>query len=880
MNIRTLLLLVLVILVFGVSSLVGVYTDMLWFSELGYGSVFWTMLGARLALFGLAAATVGAILFVGVRLVTSQMKKPPKTRLIALIAVVSAVVAGAVASNSWDTLLRYLNPTVFGVADPVFAADVGFYFFELPFYTFIWSMLFAAVLLSAIVAGAFHLLAIMRIQEAIHVSLEEGSGAAAGRYKRSKAVGTGLHTFLPLVGFISILLGVGLLLARYSVLYSGLGVVHGAGWTELNVVLPFISILAALVFVAAALSFVGGHIRKPRLPLLGMVALGAIAIIGSIAIFAAQAYVVAPDELNREHPYLERNIEFTRQAYGLNRIQEFPFPVGTALTLEDIQANAATMQNVRLWDWKPLLTTYKQVQLIRTYYDFADADVDRYTLNGEYRQVIVSTREVNPDLLPERTWVNEHLVFTHGYGITMTPVREVSTEGLPLLYIKDIPPQSTLFNITRPEIYFGELGADYVIVKSQTEELDYPLGEKNVYTTYDGRAGISLGSPLVQFAMAIRFGSPEILVSGSITPESRILINRNIRGRVRTLAPFLAFDSDPYIVVDDGRLYWMIDAYTIGNSYPYSERRQGINYIRNPVKVVIDAYDGTTSFYVIETEPLISTYMKIFPELFKPVEVMPAGLRAHIRYPLDLFTIQSDVFSTYHMKDARVFYNKEDIWEFPMELFGRDRIIVEPYYLVMQLPGEAREEYILFETFTPRAKNNIISWLAGRSDPPNYGELILYRFPKEKLIFGPMQLEARVDQDAEIAQQLALWSQAGTRVIRGHVIIIPIDGSLLYIEPIYLRATEEAIPELRRVVVMFGDRLTMQPTFDAALAVLFGKASPDSVPAITEGTVKELAAAALAHYNAAQAALKEGDWTTYGQELAALQQVLEELASI
>ncbi|MFA4820214.1 MAG: UPF0182 family protein [Candidatus Aenigmatarchaeota archaeon] len=874
--IRRLLIPLIFIVFFIVQPLLtGLYTDFLWFGELGYRSVFMTMLLAQVQLFLIAGAAFFTIIFLSTRLATASLKPAPKPRHIVLLALPIAALAGLIVSGSWEVLLRFLNFTAFGITDPVFGADLSFYFFELPFYTLIWQILFGAFLLSALFAGGLHISKILSYKAKVTEEAEGHSKPAKSSAKKQ------VLFILPLAGVIFVLLGFGLLLHRYSVLYSTLGSVNGAGWTDMNIVLPFLTILAIASFALGALFFAGSRRQNIRLPLLGTAALAAVAIVSSIAILATQSFMVVPDEFNREKPFLERNIEFTRQAYGLERIKEFPFPAHTELTAGDVKANAPTMQNVRLWDWKPLLQTYKQVQLIRTYYDFADADVDRYTINGEYKQVIVSAREINPKLIPDRTWVNERFVFTHGYGITMTPVREVTAEGLPLLYVKDIPPQSLFFNITRPEVYFGELVSEYIIINTTTEELDYPFGEDNVYTTYKGKAGISLSSPLTRLLMSIRFGSVEILVSGSITDQSRILMKRNILERARSIAPYMLFDSDPYIVTDSGKLYWILDGYTVSNRYPYSERIRGINYIRNPVKVIIDAYDGSTTFYVVEEEPLIKTYSKIFPGLFRPLKEMPDGLRAHIRYPLDIFAIQASIFNKYHMQDPRVFYNKEDLWEIPTELFEQDTVRVDPYYMIMQLPGEERVEYVLSQTFSPRSKKNIIAWLAGRSDFPNYGDLVLYRFPKEKLIFGPMQMEARINQDDEIAKTFALWSQAGTRVLRGHVNILPLNGSLLYIEPIYLSAETAALPELRRVIVMFGDRLTMQPTLDAALGVIFGTEPGLPVAELpsTLSTVTTNAQTALRHYEAAQVALREGDWATYGRELESLRRELEALAA-
>jgi uncharacterized protein len=858
MRMLPLLLILLFVIIF---PLLCTYVDYLWFSELGFESVFTTILSTQVGLFFLAGLGFFAISMLGTRLT----KKQPANLNIAILAVSAFV--GIIASEFWETVLAYMNATPFGNVDPIFGMDLSFYFFELPFYNFVWSLVFGAVFFVGVLTAVNNLKGLFVLEQ----QEDSVDGITVMRAKRNvgKNFVKVLNKIQPIVGVILVVLAVGIFLRQFDIVYSQFGTVKGAGWTDVNVLLPFIYISSIAILAVGGLFLAK---NKWAVPAIG--AIIAIAVLGNVLIGVTQALIVSPDEFNKEQEFLERNIEFTNSAFGLDKIKVQSFPADDQLTIADINNNPETMENIRLWDWRPLLQTYKQIQLIRTYYDFADADVDRYDINGEYKQVIVSAREINSRLIPERSWINEHLVFTHGYGITMTPVRETDN-GLPLLYIQDIPPQSSKFKITQPEIYFGELTDSYVITNTGTQELDYPMGDQNVYTIYDGNAGIPLNI-FNRIAMAICLKSSEIFFSGSITDESKILVNRNIMHRVRELAPFIAYDSDPYVVLDEGKLFWMIDGYTVSDRYPYSEQYYGFNYIRNSVKVVIDAYNGDTTFYVMENEPMIDTYRKMFPELFEDFEQMPAGLKSHVRYPEDMFTVQQEVFSKYHMKDTRVFYNKEDLWEVPNELYQSSEVSFEPYYLILNLPGETGEEFALLQAFTPRSKNNIVAWMAARSDE-NYGEILLYTFPKDKFISGPMQLEARIDQDSEISQLFSLWSQGGSNVIRGHITVLPIENSLLYIEPIYLRASQEAaLPELTRVIVAHGDKIVMEETLDKALEVLFTGRVTTSDGEV--GDTSNMSKQALEYYNAAQVSLSQGDWTDYGKQMAKLEDVLNEIA--
>jgi len=867
-------LLPLIILLFViVLPLICMYVDYLWFQELGFESIFTTILTTRIGLFFLAGAGFFALSMLGTKFGKNKIK-----HLNAILLIVSVVV-GIISSVFWETVLSYFNSTPFGTVDPIFGMDLSFYFFQLPFYNFIWALVLGAIFFSGILSVGVNLKSLFTIEN-IKDNVD-GVTVMRSRINSRKEFVKTINKIQPIVGMILIILAVGIFLRQYDLVYSQLGTVKGAGWTDVNIMLPFIYALSISLLVAGIL-----FIFKSKFGIMALVGIVVIAVLGNMLILVAQGIVVSPDEFNKEQEFLERNIEFTNKAFGLDKINVQSFPAEAGLTMADINNNPGIMKNIRLWDWRPLLQTYKQIQLIRTYYDFADADVDRYEINGEYKQVIVSAREINSKLIPERSWINEHLVFTHGHGLTMTPVRETDN-GLPLLYIKDIPSQSNYFELERPEIYFGELTNDYVITNTLTEELDYPLGDKNVYTVYQGSAGIPL-TLMNRFAIAACLKSSEILFSGSLTSDSKILLNRNIMRRVNELAPFITYDSDPYVVFDDGRLFWMIDGYTISDRYPYSEEYYGFNYIRNSVKVVIDAYNGDTTFYVMEDEPMIKTYMKIFPDLFVSVDDMPTGLKKHVRYPEDIFTIQQEVFSKYHMKDSRVFYNKEDLWDVPREMYQSNEVDFEPYYLIVHLPGEVKEEFALLQAFTPKSKNNIVAWMAARSDE-NYGEIMLYTFSKEKFITGPMQLEARIDQDAEISQLFSLWSQGGSNVIRGHITILPIENSLLYIEPIYLRASQEAaLPELTRVIVSHGDKIVMEENLDKALQVLFGgrvsmsDVSEDGIAGLGVSESSDIinsSQEALGYYNEAQDALAKGDWAEYGKQMGNLEDVLESMSN-
>jgi uncharacterized membrane protein (UPF0182 family) len=774
----------------------------------------------------------------------------------------------------WETFLKFINQTSFGVTEPVFGLDVGFYVFTLPLYSLITTFL----LVLFIFAGLFS--AVAFFTSAFRFTVTEGRTPTIILEDESGDIEwmSYVRSFLPhlsvLLFLIFALIAAKLWLARYNLLFSTSGVVFGAGYTDVVVNLPVLTILSVVALIIGIGFLVNEKFKEVKVITYGVAAFVAIAIVGVVAAAVMQGLIVEPNEFNLERQYLESNIQSTLAAYNLDEAIEEPFLVNYSLTAEDIEANDLTIKNIRVWDWRPLKTTYEQLQLFRTYYDFNDVDVDRYTFNDTYTEVLVSARELNIRNLPEQaqTWVNTHLVYTHGYGAVMNPVNLVSQEGLPVFYVKDIPPTSRYIAITEPRIYYGEETTAYAVTDTSTDEFDYPAGEQNIYTDYSGRGGVPLSDGLKRLVYAIRYGSVELLVSGSLTPESKLLMHRTITDRIETIAPFLSYDADPYVVIADGHLYWIIDAYTTTDRFPYSEPRTvafldgtTLNYIRNSVKVVVDAYHGDITFYVVDPEdPLIQTYQKIFPEVFRDFEEMPIDLKSHVRYPEGIFEIQANLYATYHMKDPRVFYNQEDAWVIPDEIYRGSRTRIEAYYIIMKLPGSPSEEFIIMLPFTPRNKENMIGWMAAGCDGENYGKLLVYQFSKQELTYGPMQIEARIDQDPEISQYITLWSQAGSSVLRGNTLVIPIEDSILYVEPLYLEATERGtLPQLQRVIVSYNDRLTMQESLSQALDVIFGEGEDGEGPPPIDETDREKLERIADLYDKANAALARGDLGEY-----------------
>jgi uncharacterized membrane protein (UPF0182 family) len=777
--------------------------------------------------------------------------------------------------GNWDLLLRYVYQVPSGQSDPLLGKDISFYLFSLPAYLSLKNWLLLLLFLGLVMAGAVYWVN-------GGITLDEQHWAMS---PAATAHGSVLLALFFLVKAWSYGLD------RYLLLYGDNGVVVGASYTDVHVELPILWLLVGLALLAALASFANVRVRTYKLPLAGAVLVFGSSFVLSMVVPALfQRVFVKPSELQLEKPYIQHNITLTRQAYNLQEITVKPFPAEQDLTFQKLQANEPTIDNIRLWDWRPLMDTYGQLQEIRTYYKFHDVDVDRYLLDGKYQQVMLSARELKQALLPPnaQTWVNRRVLFTHGNGVVMSPVTRKTAEGLPLFYVQDIPPASTGGPpIRESRIYYGEETDGYVIVKGTTPEFDYPKGKDNVYAKYDGNGGIPVSGIARRALFAWYFKDLNLLLTSYITGDSRIMLRRTIQERVRTIAPFLSLDRDPYLVVSEGRLFWMQDAYTTSTYFPYSQpiQERKLNYIRNAVKVTIDAYHGTVDFYLVDpSDPIAATYQRIFPGLFKPFAAMPEDLQRHVRYPEDLFFIQAQLYRAYHMENPEVFYNREDLWQFPRDPTATEGATVLPYYTIMRLPGEARAEYFLMLPMVPSKRENMIAWLAARCDPPDYGKLIVYEFPKEKLVYGPFQIEARINQNTDISQQLSLWNQMGSRVIRGHLIVIPIENSILYISPLYLRSESGQLPELKRVIAAYGEQVVMDETLTGALAALFkDTVPPRQVPSARAsapllGPAIERAQQALKHYQQAMEQLKTGDWSGFGAELSTLQRILEELS--
>jgi uncharacterized membrane protein (UPF0182 family) len=915
----TVLIILAVVLLILFFTLLDLYTDLAWLETLGLTSILWRKLLTEWALFlGAWVIATGVLLanwWLAFRLAGGdQMTVPwlqqqrsshrvtaePTTRLVAgrvargllaVLAVGLGLFCALPARAQWLTALMNFYATSFGQTDPILNRDLSFYIFRLPWLEFLqgwflWLILFA-------LAGAALVYLATHSAERISARVQ----IVGVRQPWLRLPPTAERHLLVLGAIALALIAWGYQLNIPSLLYSTSGAAYGAGYTDVHARLPVMYLLIGIALLGAAILLASMFVRVRWLPYAAVGAWLLVAFLGgSIYPSLLQRVVVVPNELAREREYIDHTIRLTRAAFGLDKVVEADFDVLEETVPLDLAANQATIKNIRLWDYRPLLRTYGQLQEIRSYYAFNDVDVDRYQLDDDYRQVTLAAREIAHDELAPtaQTWVNRHLVYTHGSGLALSPVNEVIEEGLPNLWVRDIPPQSgyPALAITRPEIYYGELTDDYVIAKTEEQELDYPSGELNVYTTYQGQGGVVLNSFLKRLAFALRLGDSQILLSGAITPESRLLWHRQVQERVETIAPFLRYDPDPYPVIVDGRLVWLLDAYTVSDRYPYSEPIETsygrINYIRNAAKVTMDAYHGNMSFHLVDPQdPLAATYAAIFPDLFRPVEEMDPTLVAHWRYPEGLFRIQAATFETFHMTDPQVYYNQEDVWNWAQEVATGERVLMEPYYVNMSLPGETETEFVLMLPYTPSAKDNMIAWLYARNDGQQYGQLGVYRFSKQRQTYGPMQIESRIDQDPQISAQLSLWNQRGSQVIRGNLLVIPIDQAILYVEPIYLQAEASQLPELRRVIVTYGNRIAMEETLADALARVMGvepvaeePAGPEPIPPelpAVEGDVADLVLQADTHYQAAQECLKTGDWTCYGREMDLLEQALEAL---
>jgi uncharacterized protein len=890
---------IVVLFLFILPGLVTFGASWLWLGEVGFQVVLVKELSTRLALFvGVGLAAFG-FLFLNVRIARRRYRpvaalvgdigsinnRVPAEAMGGMALIISLVISTMIAllvSSGWLGVIRLIHAVPFGISDPVFGRDVAFYVFTLPILSGALSLLVALVVFSLLIVGSYYLL----------------SGAISivppQQLRVVRAAGGHLAALLAL---FLVLAALQIWLVRIpELVYSTTGPFVGASYTDIHAGLPGLHIAAVTAILAAGAVILG--ITRRKIGIYAAAAVGAYAGVSFLARVvypaAVQKLIVAPTELTREEPYLARHIAATRRAWALDSVTTLDLKGEATLTLDDIRKNSATIENVRLWDRDPLLQTFGQIQEIRTYYDFVSVDDDRYWIDGRYRQVLLSPRELNSASLPTRSFINEHLTFTHGMGLTLAPVNQVTGEGLPVLLVKDLPPVSNVsVRVTRPQIYYGELTDSYAIVKTKQREFDYPSGDANIFTEYKGTGGIGISSLGRRMIFAWRFRSLKILLSGDITDESRILYHRNIRERAQMTLPFLQFDGDPYMVINDaGEMLWLMDGYTTSAAYPYATRlTDGTSYMRNSVKVVIDAYNGSVRAFLADAaDPIIRTYASIFPGILLPMDSMPADVRAHIRYPEDLFRVQAALYTTYHMTEPATFYNREDQWQVPV-VAGSEGRNAFMRHLVMRLPEEDSAEFLFMSPFTPRGKDNLASWLVARNDGGHYGKLVVYRFPKQSLVYGPQQVVNRMNQDTEIARQVSLWDQRGSEVIRGALMVIPIEESLIYVQPLYLRAQGGKIPELKRVIVAYQNRVVMEETLDAGLSRLFGgepsrpmaiasaeTAGADRTAVPSDAIGDDLLPKAREHYERALAAQRAGDWATYGAEIEALGAILRRAA--
>jgi uncharacterized membrane protein (UPF0182 family) len=927
---RLFLLAVVAILALAAGTALSYYVDALWFESLGFADVFWKTLNLRgqifigsalitfLVLYGsflaLKPPHLGDLAGLPIMINGQPIRLPvePVIKMVALGAsVLIAFATGAGMTAQWTTLALYwygrtdaVRSAASSVVDPIFGRPLAFYFFTLP----AWELLSGWLMtLAVLIAGT----------SLFFVVITGGTRMLTGRRDSGSPAWRGLSIAF---AFLLLTLAVRVYLGRFERLTTDHTIFAGVTYTDAHVTLTGMLVVSAALVLGVVIALVNA-VAAPKLRWLAFAVAPAALCYVAVGVLGwyVTSFVVKPNELVREAPYITHNIQMTRQAYALDRIDLRPFPADSGLDALDAANNQETLQNIRLWDWRALQDTLRQIQEIRTYYDFPDIDIDRYEIDGTVRQMMLAARELNIERLPEssRNWINEKLIYTHGYGVTMNPVNGFTPEGMPALVLKDMPVQSTLpgITLTRPEIYFGELTNTDVYVKTRQKEFNYPQGETNSLTSYEGTGGIALGGFVRRLLIALDRGDlAKLPFSDDVNPESRLLMRRNIRTRAETLAPFLTFDADPYIIVGaDGRLSWMMDAFTTSDRHPYARHyalgRERINYMRNSVKVIVDAYDGTTSFYVVDTDdPIVAAYRELFPSLFKDLSAMPPEMRKHMRYPELLLELQATVYGLYHMTDPGAFYNREDLWSVASEVgmnARREQAAqpMEPNFVLMKLPGETAIEFIEILPFTPANRNNLIGWIAGRSDEPHYGGAVVYNFPKTKLVDGPLQIEARIDQNAQLSGQLSLWNQQGSHVRRGGLVVIPVGRALLYCEPIYLQAERSPMPELRIVVLAMQDRLAYGPTFEAALAALFGQApstlsttaSTVSAPPAPSrpsassaalaapaapGDVNALIAAAARDLEDYQRLTAEGKLGEAGAKLEALKQKLERLNSL
>ncbi len=908
------------------------YVDWLWFGEVALRTVFWRRIVTGLIVGVVFAVVFFAIVYGNVEIARRlALKYHPvdgvdivepvneqavrRLRQVGLaLSIVIGVAVGFSTAGSWLTFSQAFNAVPFGIDDPIFHHDLSFYVFVVPAWQYVYSVLFAALIVALVVTVAAHFVlgGVQVEQRALTESKAAAQEQDALKMARSAVRAAGVHVdrrtvahVSGLLGALFILAGAGYLLKAWNLLYSTSGAVFGAGYTDVHVRLPLIRFLMVVAFLlGGALIYNAVRGRRRLWPPLA-IGVWIVALIVFLAIVPAawQALSVNPNQLTKETPYIANNIAATRSAYDLTAISETPYSLQGDLTAAQLLVNKVTIGNVRLWDPEILLTSYGQLQELRPYYSFGSVSVDRYLVNGTYTQTMLAPRELRVAGLPAQaqTWVNQHITYTHGYGVTVSAVNQVASGGSPDFLVQDVPLVSSTpaLAVTEPRIYYGRAGADYLLVKTKDQEFDYPGPNGDVYTSYTGNGGIPVGSFLNKLAFMMRFGSLKFFTASSITADSRVIIKNSIGDRLIAAAPFLKFDGNPYMVIADGKLYWIADAYTTTSRYPYSQPDGALNYIRNSVKVVIDAYNGTMSFYVFDpSDPLIQTYEKIFPGMFKAEAEMPTALSQHVRYPEDLFMTQARMFATYHVTDPAVLYSKGNQWEIPSNVSISEGAPMSPYYMIMRLPGQTHEEFVLILPYVPNDRSNMIAWLGAQSDPPEYGKAVSFEFPSSLNVYGPAQVEAAINQDPAISAQRTLWGQQGSTVVFGNLLTVPIGNSLLYVQPLYLQSLQTQLPQIQRIIVFYRSpsatpnlpsgqqqNVVMAPTLGEALTAIFGGAGAQpgggtTPPPTTGGTsaaVAQLIAQAAAKYADAQAALRAGDLATFAQDIQELGTILTQL---
>ena len=891
--IRLALFIIVPIILISISS--SYIMEWLWIKQLGYEQVFWTLRGTQIILIVGAFILAGAYLVPNFRYLADRLKQvsftgtplqgvdinlsdPTQHKRIKLFFTLGALVLTMMFAFGfylrWDESLRFVWNVNFGEVDPLYGRDIGFYMFQLPFWQLLQTSLVVITFLTTAILAVVYLFTGL-------LGMQPGQGFNA----QPKVL-----NHLKMNGALWLLMiSWGYFLDRYDLLFKSDGIVFGAGYTDMTVIYPTLWIMVVLTALLAVMLIVSRWVNLRKIILgTGALTIATVVIGQAVLPGVVQNFNVNPNELELETPYLENNIQMTRMAYGLDNVREVEYQADDTLGISDIRNNQDAIDNIRLWDPRLLIQTYKQLQEIRSYYEFYNVDNDRYVIDGQVTQMMLSAREIARTLPSQSdTWVNRHMQYTHGYGLTMSPVTETTRQGEPRLVVRDLPPVYTdpALRVQNPAIYYGENSSGYYIVNTGVEELHFPAGDQNVYTHYSGEGGIPFSNWFRKLLFAYEMGDINILLSDYIHEESRFQIWRSVQERIERIAPFLELDNDPYLVINDGELVWIQDAYTTSSHFPYSQPNGGQNYIRNSVKIVVDAYDGTVDFYVVDEEdPVLQVYQSIFPDLFKSADEVPGGLENHFRYPQDIFEIQMEIFNRYHMTRPQVFYNQEDLWTRPNEKYGGRQIRMEPYYVLARLPDEEQLEFMLISPLTPENRDNMIAWLAAKSDPGSYGDLVAYKLPKDRLIYGPAQIEARIDQDPEISRQIALWDQRGSSVIRGNLMVIPIENSFLYVEPVFLLADGVDIPQLQRVIVAIGDNIAMQPTIEQAIFELFGDEADFLAPGMVTGdpttTTETLLTGEVAGQMEAEelqqlrslwrdirSALEDGDYVRYGELL-------------